>query len=81
MASAYCLALCVAGGASQILLAGFDGYEKADPRQEDMIEVFEAYERCLDKVPIVAVTPTSYPILQQSIYAPTRPATPTAVKS
>lgn len=70
LAVAYAIAVAMASGATRILMAGFDGYISGDPRQEEMIEVLEQYQHMDKAIPIAAVTPTTYPILQRSIYEP-----------
>ena len=68
LVAAYVLALGVAAGASQVLLAGFDGYPHNDPRNQEMAQVFSLFHEAAPKVPLYAVTPTTYPIPQRSIY-------------
>lgn len=68
---AYAMAVATAAGARRLLLAGVDGYPAGDARQEEMVEVFAAYQAMPGHLPVVAITPTTYPILQGSVYAPT----------
>ena len=70
LALGYALAIANAGGATEILLVGMDGYPAGDARQEEVSALFAAYEAAGDKAPIVALTPTTYQIPQGSIYAP-----------
>lgn len=70
LAAAYAIALATAAGAERILMTGFDGYAAGDPRQEEMIEVLEQYQRVDKAIQIMAITPTTYPIMQRSIYEP-----------
>ncbi len=70
LAAAYALALCVIGKSKKMLLAGFDGYERSDPRQLEMQEVFDIYKDNPSFPPIVSVTPTTYDIPSSSIYMP-----------
>ncbi len=70
IAAAYALALGMASGASQILLAGFDGYDRSDPRQAEMESVFDTYLAMPQAVPLLTITPTNYPIPQGSVYMP-----------
>lgn len=67
---AYALAASARGGASRVLLAGVDGFTPGDARQEEMLEVFAAYGREAGRPPLIALTPTSYPVEQSSVYAP-----------
>lgn len=70
LAAAYAIVLATAAGAERILMTGFDGYAAGDSRQEEMIEVLEQYQRMDKAIPIMAITPTTYPIIQRSIYEP-----------
>ena len=70
----YALAIATAGGASEIQLTGFDGFDGNDPRQTEMERLIEAYVASPNSVPLVALTPTRYAIDQRSIYAPVAPA-------
>lgn len=70
LAAPYALAFATAAGARRILLAGFDGYGAADPRQSEMVHILEAYQNLPRKVPLIAITPTTYPVQQSSLYAP-----------
>jgi 4-hydroxy 2-oxovalerate aldolase len=65
---AYALAAAVAGDANKINLIGFEGYSSGDDRQKEMIELFSFLQK-FDS-PIRALTPTTYPITQGSIYEP-----------
>jgi len=70
LALAYAVSVATAGGASKILLAGVDGYESNDPRQQEMVEMLEGYEKISASLPLSAITPTTYPVDQRSIYEP-----------
>jgi len=71
LSALYALALAFAGDAPHIYLAGFDGYGPGDPRQQEMIEGIEALRKIADvDHKVTAVTPTSYPFKQGSLYAP-----------
>ncbi|MES2294544.1 MAG: aldolase catalytic domain-containing protein [Pseudomonadota bacterium] len=70
LAAPYSMALATAAGAGRILLAGFDGYDAGDPRQSEMVHIFEAYQKLSNKVPVIALTPSTYPVQQSSVYAP-----------
>lgn len=67
---AYALALSVAGNANRVLLAGFDGYGPTDPRQDEMIRLLNLYNKQPNAVPLLSVTPTTYPLEKSSIYSP-----------
>ncbi len=64
----YALSLANIGGANNISLVGFNGYNKNDIRQIKMDELFKLYNRS-GLVPVLALTPTNYQLEQGSIYA------------
>lgn len=68
--AAYGLAIATSSGANRVLLAGFDGFDSTDSRQKEMVEVFEKYQKTSGALPLLAVTPTNFPIPQGSIYSP-----------
>jgi Isopropylmalate/homocitrate/citramalate synthases len=67
---AYILAMLLESKPSSIKAVGFDGYEKNDPRQQEMLSIFELYKTIKASKHITSLTPTSYPINKGSIYAP-----------
>ena len=69
LAFGYALALCLAGKARRIFLVGFDGFEPDDSRQHEMLKLLKLVEPYCDEVDITALTPSSYPVAQGSIYA------------
>ena len=68
LVAAYALAVVTSGGASRLMLAGFDGYGPKDLREKDMSQIFEFYNGTIEALAIQAVTPTTYPIPSVSIY-------------
>ena len=70
LALSYAISVATAGGAGKILLAGVDGYELTDPRQQEMVDILEGYESIPESLPLLAITPTTYPVDQRSIYEP-----------
>jgi len=64
----YALSLASIGGASDVSLVGFDGYDRDDSRQTRMQELLDLFN-VQSSLPIVALTPSSYQITQGSIYA------------
>lgn len=68
VAAAYAFAIACSGGANQILLAGFDGYEIGDMRQAEMDQVIELHGKAVNGKPLVAITPTKYALTTKSIY-------------
>lgn len=63
----YALALASIGGASRVLLTGFDGFSPGDTRQGEMEQLF-ALVRDGPHPPIVAMTRTSYSIERSSLF-------------
>ena len=68
---AYVFSVVNVAGSNHISLVGFDGYESSDPRQLEMIEMFNLFHVLFEGVFTQSLTPTTYPIYQSSIYAPT----------
>ena len=66
---AYAIAVASAGGASRILLAGFDGYADGDPRRAADQEVLNRFAADAATPPLLAVTPTAFDVPAASIYA------------
>ena len=64
----YALAVLASGGAARVLLAGFDGFPRGDRRNDEMEAVFERYLALPGAPPLVSITPTVYPLPEQSIY-------------
>lgn len=65
---AYALAIAASGQASRVLMAGFDGYGADDPRNREMKELLDLYQRTPGARELVSVTPTRYELTSQSIY-------------
>lgn len=65
---AYALAISASGGASRILLAGFDGYQADDPRNAEMNKLLALYRRSVGAVDILAITPSRYDVSAASVY-------------
>lgn len=70
LVAAYAFAVAAGGGASRVLLAGFDGYEFSDARYREMEHVLELYRLVPNSPPLLSVTPTTYSIPMSSIYSP-----------
>jgi 4-hydroxy 2-oxovalerate aldolase len=69
LAIGYALAMVTSGKAKRISLVGFDGHGLEDARTKDTDELFTTYNKCTQSLHIVSLTPTSYRILSESIYA------------
>lgn len=65
---AYALAVLASGKASQVLLAGFDGYSGEDRRNQDTNALFKKYQETAGAAPLLCVTPSRYDIPSTSIY-------------
>ncbi len=70
LAVAYAIAVAISSGARRIMMVGFDGYPPGDPRQDEMIMLLEKLHNHKPDTQILAITPSTYPIIQRSIYEP-----------
>jgi 4-hydroxy 2-oxovalerate aldolase len=70
LALMYAISIATAGKADQILLSGIDGYVPYDPRHQEMVNVIEEYETLYSDNKLIAITPTTFPMCQRSIYDP-----------
>lgn len=66
---AYALAIATSGNASQIKMAGFDGYGGDDPRSQEMRTLLEQYLSHKNALNLTSITPTRYGIHTESVYA------------
>jgi len=69
LTSAYLLGIMIIGKPKVVKLTGFDGYEKGDILQQEMVNLINQYNSLVGTPNLVALTPTSYPIIHGSIYA------------
>jgi 4-hydroxy 2-oxovalerate aldolase len=67
---AYALSIATIGKAKKIFLVGFDGYGGDDPFQRDMVDMLKLYQQQQNIVTLIALTPSTYPVIKGSIYAP-----------
>ena len=65
---AYAISIANCGKASEILLAGFDGYNYEDPRYAEIERILNIYKKNENSVIIRSLTPTSYTVPVNSIY-------------
>jgi 4-hydroxy 2-oxovalerate aldolase len=65
---AYVLAIATSGGAREVLMAGFDGFQADDPRNGEMEALLEAYLNHPAHLPIQSITPTRYRVPVTSVY-------------
>ncbi len=66
----YLLAILLGSTVKSICSVGFDGYDKSDPRQQEMTSILELFKQVQSSCDVVSLTPTTYPITKGSIYAP-----------
>jgi 4-hydroxy 2-oxovalerate aldolase len=65
---AYAFAIAASGKANTLYLAGFDGYQGEDPRNVEMNRVVQQYQKAVNAVSLIAITPTRYDIVTKSVY-------------
>ena len=65
---AYAIAVAAAGGASRVLLAGFDGYADGDPRRAEDQVVLNRLAADGATPPLLAITPTAFDLPIASVY-------------
>jgi len=68
--AAYLLTMLLESKSNTIKVVGFDGYEKSDPRQQEMLSILALYDITGFNQKLTSLTPTTYPINKGSIYAP-----------
>lgn len=66
---AYALAVATSGRAKRILMAGFDGYDSGDPRNEELERILELFIPMQETPECVSITPTRYLLASVSVYA------------
>lgn len=64
LVAAYAMAVGIAGRASHIYLAGFDGFTSEDPRNHEMRAVFDLCMQSPGLPPVTSLTKTRYPTLK-----------------
>lgn len=62
LAFSYALAIANSAKVEKIYLAGFDGYEKNDPKRYQMDSTIQIYKKKNDKIKLLSITPTKYKI-------------------
>ena len=62
LAAAYALAILTQAQASNIILAGFDGYSLEDARHDKMEQILDNYKSLKNSKPIRSLTETSYSV-------------------
>ena len=65
----YSLAMVTGGCAKRIFLAGFDGYNSNDSRNDEINELLLQYKNSYPNSKVIALTPTKYKnIISKSVY-------------
>jgi 4-hydroxy 2-oxovalerate aldolase len=67
---AYAFSVAEVMSSNNVTLVGFNGYESNDARQLEMLETLNLMQKFNITDDLVALTPTTYPLTQGSIYAP-----------
>lgn len=65
---AYALGIASSGKASRIYLAGFDGYEDGDPRNNESEAILKAYDDSGINIELISITPSRYRVAKQSVF-------------
>lgn len=68
--SAYILGALLESKVKSISVVGFDGYKQDDIRQQEMVELLNLYYTHEKSMEIISLTPTTYPMVKGSVYAP-----------
>lgn len=66
----YAIAALLRLGVREIYMAGFDGYPTGDQRNLEMIELFQIIGKKHPELSLISLTPSHYPLVQGSLYAP-----------
>lgn len=69
LVAAYAMAAAAAGGAREILVAGFDGYDGANDKFRAMNGFLEDFQAQHPDLPVTSLTPTRYNLTATSVYA------------
>lgn len=64
----YALAVACSGRATEIFVAGFDGYGSDDPRDLEMNLLLNLYSEIKNSLPITSITPTRLRVPLKSVY-------------
>ena len=67
MATSYCLCVKLSYNVKKINLLGFDGYRDDIKKNNEMNDIFKAYNRLPDRKEIISVTKTKYKIPKKLI--------------
>ena len=65
----YALAVVTSGSVNNIYLAGFDGYEQGDLRNDEVNDLLLKFKQAKPDSKIIAITPTKYKnLISKSVY-------------
>lgn len=62
LAISYALAVCNSGKCKKIFIAGFDGYDKSNPKKNNVDETIDLYKSTKGTAKIISLTPTLYDV-------------------
>ena len=69
MVFSYALALVTSGNVRDIYLAGFDGYDTDDSRNDEVNELLSQFKNSYPSSKVIAITPTKYKnTISKSVY-------------
>lgn len=69
LAFGYALSIANSGCSSSILIAGFDGFDDGDIRNDEMAKLIEIYKNNQLSTKVISITPTKYDFEIESLYA------------
>ncbi len=69
MVLAYALSVATSGLAARILMAGFDGYEAGDPRNNELNQILETFSNAGQSPDCISITHTRFKLKSVSVYA------------
>ena len=65
----YALAVVTSGEVNNIYLAGFDGYEQGDSRNDEVNDLLLKFKKAKPTAKVIAITPTKYKnLIAKSVY-------------
>lgn len=65
---AYAFSVAASGQANRVILAGFDGYEGEDARNQEMNRIVLQFKEAQTNTSLLAITPSRYDVERQSVY-------------
>ena len=69
MVLSYALAVVTSGEVNNIYLAGFDGYQQGDSRNDEVNDLLLKFKQAKPTSKVIAITPTKYKnLISKSVY-------------